>query len=321
MSSKETILVTGGAGFIGSHLVERLLAQGRRVVILDNFDDFYDPEIKRRNIQGLEGNGNFKLIEGDIRDITLLNKVFDEYEITKVIHLAARAGVRASLKDPVLYEEVNVKGTLNVLEACRVHGVENFLFASSSSVYGANGKVPFREDDEAIYPISPYAATKRAAELLCWTYHNLYEIPISILRFFTVYGPRQRPEMAIHKFTRLIDQGKPVPVYGDGTSRRDYTFITDIIDGIVSALDRPYPFEIFNLGNSKTVELRHLISLIEEALGKRAQIKALPPQPGDVPITYASIEKAEKMLGYNPQVEIKVGIKKFVNWYKTNLTD
>jgi len=313
---QKTILVTGGAGFIGSHLVERLRAEGHEVICLDNFDDFYAPEIKWANIQAARMNLHFTLVEGDIRDTECLKKLFEQYRIGKVIHLAARAGVRASIANPQIYEEVNIKGTLNLLEVLKEHPVEQFIFGSSSSVYGINSKVPFSEDDKIEMPISPYATSKRAGELFCYTYHHLYGIPITCLRFFTVLGTRQRPEMAIHKFTRLIDEGKVIEMFGDGSSKRDYTYISDIIDGIMSALEKPFEFEIINLGDSRTVELRYLIRLIEENLGKKANINQLPPQPGDVPITFADISKARALLDYTPKVDIETGIQKFVAWYR-----
>lgn len=311
-------LVTGGAGFIGSHLVARLLESGSEVICIDNFDPYYPPEIKRENIsKHLSNEDNFSLIEADIRDRKDLEMIFKSNNIDKIVHLAARAGVRPSISNPLLYEDVNVKGTLNLLELSKDYGIEEFVFGSSSSVYGVGDKIPFSEDEGVDRPISPYAASKRSCELFCYTYSHLYDISLSCLRFFTVYGPRQRPEMAIHKFTRLIDQqNKEVPMYGDGASKRDYTYISDIIDGIVSALDKNFGFEIINLGNSKTVELRYLISLIEKNLGKKAMIKRLPDQPGDVPITYADISKANRLLNYNPEVGIEDGIKKFVEWYK-----
>jgi UDP-glucuronate 4-epimerase len=312
------ILVTGGAGFIGSSVVDRLLMRGESVVCLDNFDGFYDPAIKRMNIAGALKNPGFKLVEGDIRDMGLLRKVFADEKFDMVFHPAARAGVRPSIVDPMLYEDVNIKGTMNLLEMAREHGIKGFIFASSSSVYGKNEKVPFSEEDNVDNPISPYAATKKACELICYTYHHLYKLNITCLRFFTVYGPRQRPEMAIHKFTRLIDQGKPVPMFGDGRSRRDYTYIDDIVDGVMKAIDLNAPYEIFNLGESQTTELIELIGLIEKYLGKKAVIERLPDQPGDVPITYADITKSKRMLGYNPTVNVETGVEKFVEWYKQN---
>ncbi len=311
----ETLLITGGAGFIGSHLSERLLTEGYRVICLDNFDTFYDPQIKRENVSVQLKNNNYTLIEGDIRDLKLLRDIFTGNKIDAMIHIAARAGVRPSIKEPVLYYDVNVHGTMNLLEMAKEYPVKKFLFASSSSVYGENKKTPFSEEDNVDNPISPYAATKKAGELICYTYHHLYKIPIACLRFFTVYGPRQRPEMAIHKFTRLIYEGKSVPVYGDGTSRRDYTYIEDIINGVAAALHAELSYEIINLGESQTVGLRELISLIEENLHKEASIEWLPVQPGDVPVTYADIRKARKLLGYNPAVDIKEGVRRFVEWF------
>lgn len=311
----ETALITGGAGFIGSHLSERLLSEGWRVVCLDNFDTFYDPQIKRNNISSALKEKYFSLIEGDIRDKRLLDNIFNKEEIDVVIHIAARAGVRPSIKEPALYYDVNVGGTLNLLEAVRGRNVKKFIFASSSSVYGENTKVPFSEEDNVDYPISPYAATKKAGELLCYTYYHLYRIPITCLRFFTVYGPRQRPEMAIHKFTRLIYEGKPVPVFGDGSSKRDYTFIEDIIEGVVKSIHSGSLYEIINLGESNTISLSDLIVLIENNLHKNAVIEKLPLQPGDVPITYADTGKARSLLGYNPQTNIKEGIRIFTEWF------
>ena len=310
------ILVTGGAGFIGSHLCGRLIREGHRVVCLDNFDDFYNPEIKRRNIQEAIGEEQFELIEGDIRDIELIERIFREHSLDIVAHLAARAGVRPSIDYPKLYEEVNVQGTINLLEACREFGIKNFIFASSSSVYGGNSKVPFSEEDRVETPISPYSATKRAGELLCYTYHRLFDINITCLRYFTVYGPRQRPEMAIHKFTRLIDGNERVPMYGDGQSMRDYTYIDDIIDGTLEAISRNQGYEIYNLGEFHTTRLIDLIRMLEGTLGKKAIIETLPEQKGDMPITYANIKKARKMLNYAPRVSMEEGIGRFVEWYR-----
>lgn len=314
----EKILVTGGAGFIGSHLVETLLSENYSVVCIDNFDDFYDPKIKRKNIAGHLKNSNYRLIEGDIRNFDLLHDLFEENEFDKVVHLAARAGVRPSIQQPLLYEDVNIKGTLNLLECAREFPVKGFIFGSSSSVYGVNKKVPFSEEDKIAVTISPYATTKRSNELFCYTYHHLYDIPITCLRFFTVYGPRQRPEMAIHKFTRLIHNDEDVTLFGDGKSKRDYTYIDDIIAGVFAAIQHPMGFEIINLGESQVVELRYLVSLIEENLDKAANIKWLPMQPGDVPITYADVSKAKRLLDYSPSVSIEEGVKRFVEWYLKN---
>jgi UDP-glucuronate 4-epimerase len=309
------ILVTGGAGFIGSHLVEALIKEGREVIVLDSFDDFYLPEIKRRNLEALADRPGFKLVEGDIRDETLVESVFSGHPIGVVVHLAARAGVRPSIQQPVLYCDVNVHGTTVLLEACRRHGIAKFIFGSSSSVYGNNVKLPFSEKDDVDRPISPYAATKRAGELLCATYHELYRLNVFALRFFTVYGPRQRPEMAIHKFTRLIDRGLPVPRFGDGSTRRDYTFVSDIIDGLRRAIERVQGYEIINLGGSQTTRLSDLIGLIEKHLGQKAIVEAGPGQPGDVVATEADVEKARRLLGFEARVPLDEGIGRFVEWY------
>ncbi len=312
------ILVTGGAGFIGSHLCERLLSDGAKVICLDNFDNFYDPNIKIKNMEGVAKKfaNQFELVTGDIRNPDPLQEIFRKNRIDFVVHLAARAGVRPSIAEPLLYQDVNIRGTLVLLEACKANGIKNFVFASSSSVYGENQRVPFMEKDLDIQPISPYGATKRAGELLCYSYHHLYGINIACLRIFTAYGPRQRPEMAIHKFTRLIDQGVKIPMFGDGSSRRDYTYIEDLINGILGVIDRHQGFEIYNLGESQTTSLMELINLIEGALGKKANIELLPYQPGDVSITYADISKAERMFGYQPKVKMEEGIRRFVEWYK-----
>lgn len=315
------ILVTGGAGFIGSSLTDRLLARGQGVICLDSFDDFYDPEIKRRNIRASAGYPGFILVEGDIRDRGLLQDLARRHAIDAVIHSAARAGVRPSIQDPLLYEDVNIKGTMNLLELARSIQPENFVFLSSSSVYGVNRKVPFSEADPVDHPISPYAATKKACELLCHTYHHLYGLNITCVRPFTVYGPRQRPEMAIHKFTRLIDRGEAVPMYGDGTSQRDYTYIDDLVDGILLALDRPLGYAVINLGEEDTISLRDLIALIERHLDKKANIQGHPDQPGDVPITFADISRAREMLGYAPKVKIEEGIRRFIHWYSGKRTE
>ncbi|MDD2440423.1 MAG: SDR family NAD(P)-dependent oxidoreductase [Methanosarcinaceae archaeon] len=311
-----TILVTGCAGFIGSSVVDRLLDSGEEVVGLDNMDSYYEPSIKKKNIEHNLQNPNFYFKQTDIRDLKALEKIFKNFKIETIIHLAARAGVRPSIEAPLLYEDVNIKGTLNLLELSKIHKPANLIVASSSSVYGINKKVPFRETDNVDKAISPYAASKKACETFCYTYHHLYGLPIVCLRFFTVYGPRQRPEMAIHKFTRLIDEGLEIQMYGDGTSKRDYTYISDIVDGIIRSMDIKEGYEILNLGNSKVVELRYLIHLIEKNLGKKAIIKQLPDQPGDVPITYSDISKAKELLGYAPQTSIEEGIEKFVKWYR-----
>jgi UDP-glucuronate 4-epimerase len=309
-------LVTGGAGFIGSHLVDRLLDQGESVVCLDDFNDFYDPSIKRKNIERHLQCDRYQLIEGDIRNAELLSEIFSRSGIKKVIHLAARAGVRPSLDQPLLYEDVNVRATMLLLEQARKHQIEQFIFASSSSVYGANMKTPFTEDDCINRTVSPYASTKYAGELMCYTYHHLYGIPTTCLRFFTVYGPRQRPEMAIHKFVRLIHENRPIPFFGNGETARDYTYIDDIIQGVLAAIDKPFAFEVFNLGESFSIKLSELVRLIEQSCGRKAQILHLPSQPGDVEITYADISKARALLGYSPQTPIHKGISHFWEWFE-----
>ncbi|MFP5502953.1 MAG: GDP-mannose 4,6-dehydratase [Candidatus Sericytochromatia bacterium] len=312
------VLVTGGAGFIGSHLVDRLLAEGRRVVVLDDFNDFYDPAIKRENVRPHLAQPGYTLVEGDIRDGELVDRVVLQHDVKQIVHLAARAGVRPSLSEPQLYESTNITGTLNLLESARRHGVTKFVFGSSSSVYGINEKVPFAETDPIAQPISPYAATKGAGELFCHTYAHLYGLSVVCLRFFTVYGPRQRPDLAIHKFARLIAEGKPIPVFGDGSTERDYTFVDDIISGVIAALayDKS-PYEIFNLGNSRTVPLARLIAILEESLGQAAIIDRQPMQPGDVPRTYADTTKSRELLGYAPDTPIEEGIRRFAQWFAT----
>ncbi|MEJ2086111.1 MAG: GDP-mannose 4,6-dehydratase, partial [Acidobacteriota bacterium] len=310
------VLVTGGAGFIGSHLTRRLLERGDRVTVLDDFNDFYDPALKWSNVKSFLGQEDYSLVEGDIRDRDLVYGLFRDSKFDVVVHLAARAGVRPSLAEPILYEETNCIGTIHLLEASRLYGPETFIFGSSSSVYGINEKVPFAESDEVNQPISPYATTKRAGELLCYNYHHLYGLKTACLRFFTVYGPAQRPEMAIHKFTRLIDAGEPLTMFGDGTSRRDYTYVDDIIDGVVASMDLAPGFEIFNLGGAATTTLAELVQWIGEELAIEPEIQYLPDQPGDVPITYADVSKAERLLGYSPQVPIREGIRRFVVWYR-----
>ncbi len=309
--------VTGSAGFIGSHLCQRLLRDGWEVVGLDNFDDFYSPAVKRANIAACLTNDGFRLVEGDIRDVAVVEGILADGGADIIVHLAAKAGVRPSIEDPVGYQDVNVGGTVVMLEAARRFGVGKFVFASSSSVYGNNEKVPFVETDNVDYPISPYAATKKAGELLCHTFSHLYGIDMTCLRFFTVYGPRQRPDLAIHKFSRLIEAGEPIDVFGDGSMRRDFTYIDDIIDGIVAAMDRIEGYEIYNLGESRPVRLDELICRIEEALGKKAKINRLPMQPGDVKQTYADVTKAVERLGYQPKTEIEVGLARFAEWLKS----
>jgi UDP-glucuronate 4-epimerase len=312
----QKILITGGAGFIGSHVTRRLLARGETVVCLDDFNDFYDPALKRENAATFAGRDDWRLVEGDIRDAVLVDELFRDERFDAVIHLAARAGVRPSLKEPNLYEEVNCIGTLRLLEAARHHGPTNFVFASSSSVYGINEKVPFAESDPVDVPISPYATTKRAGELLCFNYSHLYGLRTSCLRFFTVYGPSQRPEMAIAKFTDLIAHGQAVPLYGTGQTRRDYTYIDDIVDGVVAALDLAPRFEIFNLGGSQTTALIDLVHWIAAELGVEPRVEMLPEQPGDVPITFADVDKARRLLGYEPKVPIREGLRRYVAWYR-----
>lgn len=309
------ILITGGAGFIGSHLSETLLDAGNEVIALDNFNDYYSPQIKRRNIAPMLSRKNYSLVEGDILNTDLLDQVFKKSPIHVLVHLAARAGVRPSIKEPLLYQKANVEGTNNLLELSRNYSIQKFIFGSSSSVYGENEKVPFSEDDPVDHPISPYAATKKAGELICYTYHHLYQLPITCLRFFTVYGPRQRPDMAIHKFTHSIYHGAKISMFGDGSSRRDYTFINDIIDGITKAIAHCKTYHIYNLGESTTIELRELIQLIARHLGKKPFIEAQGNQPGDVPITYADISKAKEEIGYDPKVGIDEGIERFVKWF------
>ena len=318
MTSKRNILVTGGAGFIGSHLVEQLLAEDAwRVTVIDDFNDFYDPALKRANVAPHLTRDDYKLVEADIRDRTALERIFEAGRFDCVVHLAARAGVRPSLAQPFLYAETNITGTLNLLEAARRVRVPQFIFGSSSSVYGINAKVPFSEDDPIRQTISPYAATKAAGEMLCHTYAHLHDLRVVALRFFTVYGARQRPDLAIHKFARLISEGKPIPVFGDGTTRRDYTYIEDIIAGVRAAIDYTATnYEAINLGESRTVELRELITLLERELGREALIDRQPMQPGDVPQTFADISKARRLLGYNPQTQIEEGIRRFVSWFK-----
>jgi len=316
-----SVLVTGGAGFIGSHFCERLLREGIQTICLDNFDDFYDPAMKHRNVSALKASPLFDNYEGDIRDRPFLADLCRRYRFDAVVHLAARAGVRPSIKNPLLYEEVNVRGTLNTLDVCREFRIQRFVFASSSSVYGENTRIPFSEEDPADFPVSPYGATKRAGELLCYVYHRLYDIDIVCLRFFTAFGPRQRPEMAIHKFTRLIDHRKAVPMYGNGGSLRDYTYIDDIIDGLFKAFVKNRGYEIYNLGESRTTKLVDLIQMIQRALGKEAAIRELPDQPGDVPVTCANITKARKKLGYNPRFDVDEGIYRFIEWYRNPEAD
>jgi UDP-glucuronate 4-epimerase len=308
------ILVTGGAGFIGSHLVEKLLATGHEVSILDDFNDFYDPQIKRANISAVAGEVPIHRI--DLRDSNAVSLLFHREKFDAIAHLAARAGVRPSIRQPQLYYDTNVGGTLHLLEAARQTGVQRFIFASSSSVYGICTEVPFSEEFHLTQTISPYAATKVAGEFLCSTYSHLYRMRIVALRFFTVYGARQRPDLAIHHFTRKILAGQPIDQFGDGTTRRDYTYIDDIIQGVMAAFDYGGQlFDLFNLGESETIQLTDLIAAIEKTVGKKAHINHLPDQPGDVPLTCADISKARKLLGYNPTTPLSVGLPKFVEWF------
>jgi UDP-glucuronate 4-epimerase len=310
-------LVTGGAGFIGSHVCERLLGMGHSVWTFDDLNPFYDPAIKQRALATLQSLGKpFTFVHGDLTDRAALDGLFGSVKFDQVIHLAARAGVRPSLQEPALYQRVNVEGTVNLLEAARLSGVKKVTIASSSSVYGVNAKVPFSEEDPIFSAISPYAASKLACEALGHVYHHVYGMDIAMLRFFTVYGPRQRPDLAIHKFAHLISHGKPIPVFGDGSTARDYTYVSDTVEGILACTQKQFGFDVFNLGESQTVKLSYLIELLENALGKKAVLDRQPPQPGDVPITFANIAKARAKLGYNPTVKIEEGIPKFVEWFR-----
>jgi|LSQX01.1.fsa_nt_gb UDP-glucuronate 4-epimerase len=326
-----TILVTGGAGFIGSHLCEALLKDHHFVVSIDSFNDYYDPALKRENIEEIKltalDNGikpsNFVSLEGDIRDAEFLSGVFKTYGFDVIVHLAAYAGVRPSIQNPQLYYDVNIMGTVNLLEEVRKNNIKRFVFASSSSVYGNNEKVPFSESDNVDNPISPYAASKKSGELICYAYHKLYEVSTACLRFFTVYGPRQRPDLAIRKFTKLILEDKEIPVYGDGSTQRDYTFISDIIDGVKKSIDwvcgNNNVYQVFNLGESRTISLSCMIQTLEDALERKAQKTVYPEQPGDVKRTFADVSKAIEILGYNPDTQFPDGIKKFVEWYKEKI--
>jgi UDP-glucuronate 4-epimerase len=317
-------LLTGGAGFIGSHVAEALLRQGKQITILDDLDDFYSSEWKKANLADVRRAGSFELYAVDICDSQQLRNIMERTRPDVVLHLAARAGVRPSIKDPRLYERVNIAGTVNLLDLSREFGVSKFLFASSSSVYGATSLAPFSECHFELRPISPYGATKLAGELLCYTYAHLYQIQTICLRFFTVYGPRQRPDLAIHKFVALMEKGQPVPIFGDGTSGRDYTYVDDTVAGVMAALefdprgtDGKIPFEVFNLGNSNPVKLGELVALLEQVTGRKALRETRAPQPGDVPLTWADISKSERLLGYLPAVRIEDGLGRFVDWYRT----
>ena len=310
-------LVTGGVGFIGSHVCERLLEAGHAVCALDDLNDFYDPAIKQSTLRELQSRAqSFSFVHADITNRGELDEIFGSMAFDQIIHLAARAGVRPSLENPALYQRVNVEGTVNVLEAARERGVKKITIASSSSVYGVNSKVPFSEADPIFSAISPYAASKLGCEALGHVYHHVYGMDVCMLRFFTVYGPRQRPDLAIHKFARLMQSGQPIPVFGDGNTSRDYTYVDDTVDGVIAATEKEFGYEIINLGESQTVELDRLIELLEQAMGVKAEINRQPAQPGDVPITFANIEKAQRLLGYNPQVKIEDGIPRFIEWFR-----
>ena len=318
----KTYLITGGAGFIGSSLSERLIKEGNRVVAIDNFCDFYNPTIKENNVKELIKNSNFKLYRNDIRDRESVKKIFEENNIDIVMHLAAMAGVRPSIENPVLYQEVNCMGTQNILEEMKAHNVKNLVMASSSSVYGNCKEVPFKENMIVDFAISPYAATKKANEVMTHVYHKLFDMNVIMLRFFTVYGPKQRPDLAINKFTRLMLEDKEIPMFGDGTTSRDYTYIDDIVDGIIRSCNyvenNNDVYEILNLGNSSPVSLKEMINIIGQVIGTEPKIKQLPMQPGDVDRTFAYISKAKKLIGYNPKTSFKEGIENFVEWYKIN---
>ncbi|MCL2223631.1 MAG: GDP-mannose 4,6-dehydratase [Defluviitaleaceae bacterium] len=318
------IMVTGGAGFIGSHVCEALLKKGHDVCIFDSFNDYYSPEYKRENVQNVEataiGTGTLVVIEGDIRDADALRQCFSSQKFDAVIHLAAYAGVRPSIENAPLYMDVNINGTVQLLECMKEFGVKNLLFASSSSVYGNNEKVPFCETDNVDFPISPYAATKKAGELICHTYQHLYEMSVACLRFFTVYGPRQRPDLAIYKFTDKLYKNEDIPFYGDGTMGRDYTYVDDTVSGVLGALDyvcaQEKCFEVLNLGESYTVPLSEMLTVLERETGITAKVNKLPVPPGDVNITWANIEKAKRLVGYNPTTHFDDGIKKFIKWFE-----
>ena len=319
----QTYLITGGAGFIGSSLSEELIKEGNKVVAIDNFCDFYNPTIKENNVKELIKNSNFKLYRNDIRDRESVKKIFEENNIDIVMHLAAMAGVRPSIENPVLYQDVNCMGTQNILEEMKAHNVKNLVMASSSSVYGNCKEVPFKENMIVDFAISPYAATKKANEVMTHVYHKLFDMNVIMLRFFTVYGPKQRPDLAINKFTRLMLEDKEIPMFGDGTTSRDYTYIDDIVDGIIRSCNyvenNNDVYEILNLGNSSPVSLKEMINTIGQAIGVEPKIKQLPMQPGDVDRTFADISKAKKLIGYNPKTSFKEGIERFIKWYKENI--
>ncbi len=323
-ANSRRVLLTGGAGFIGSHVAESLLREGAGLSIVDNLDDFYSPAWKKANLEAVKQQGSFEFFEDDICDSSRMREVFARARPDIVIHLAARAGVRPSIEQPLLYERVNVAGTVNLLELCREFHVSRFLFGSSSSVYGACPQAPFSESQTDLKPISPYAATKLSGELFCHTYAHLYGLPVIALRFFTVYGPRQRPDLAIHKFVALLEAARPLPIFGDGETGRDYTYVDDIVAGVLAALDYEFPpsgeapFAIFNLGNSHPVKLRELVAMLERAAGKKAVLQREALQPGDVPLTWADISKAGKLLGYRPKTAMEQGLKRFVEWYRAS---
>lgn len=319
MSPVAKALITGGAGFIGSYLAEALLREGYSVSIVDNFDPYYSPCSKRANLTEIGKVGSFTLHEVDIRGLETLGEVFSAERPEIVVHLAAMAGVRPSIQKPKLYEQVNVAGTLNLLELARIHKVRKFIFGSSSSVYGTNASVPFSENELQLKPVSPYAATKLAGELLCYTYSHLHRLPVVCLRFFTVYGPRQRPDLAICKFASLIGEGKVVPIFGDGSSRRDYTYVDDIVQGLLAAVAYETQFDVFNLGNSHTITLLEMVKMLEKIIGKPAILNYLPPQAGDVPLTWANISKARKHLNYEPCTQIADGLRRFWEWYSKSV--
>ncbi len=318
----KTYLVTGGAGFIGSSLTEKLLNEGNRVIAIDNFCDYYSPLLKEKNVKEFLDNSNYKLYRTDIRNSKDIKEIFDENEIDVIVHLAAMAGVRPSIENPLLYQEVNGMGTQNILEEAKLHSIKSLVMASSSSVYGNCKEIPFRENMIVDFAISPYAATKKSNEVMAHVYHKLNNMNIIMLRFFTVYGPKQRPDLAINKFTRLMLEGKSIPMYGDGTTSRDYTYIDDIVDGIIKSCDyvekNDNVYEIINLGSNNPISLKEMINTIGEVLNVEPNIEVLPMQPGDVDRTYADITKANKLLGYNPSITFKEGIEKFVLWYKNN---
>lgn len=321
----KTYLITGGAGFIGSTLADRLLSENNKVIVIDNFCDFYDPNIKERNVLGNLNNSNYILYRGDIRDRKLLEEIFSNNKIDVIVHLAAMAGVRPSIENPILYQDVNCMGTQNILEAMKKYNVKNLVMASSSSVYGNTKEVPFREDMIVDFAISPYAATKKANEVMTHVYHKLNDFNVIMLRFFTVFGPRQRPDLAINKFTRLMLNGDEIPMFGDGSTSRDYTYIDDIVDGIVKSINyvsnNNNVYEIINLGNSSPVKLSEMIRIIGEVIGVNPNIKVLPMQPGDVERTFADVSKAKDLLGYEPKTSFKQGIEKFVSWYKESMEE